>query len=81
MSVYPQPDGRSKLAAGWLIDQCGWKGYRHDRLGVHPEHALVIVNYGNNCGRKLLALADEIARSVRARFGIALETEPRIYGR
>ena len=81
LSVYPQPDGRSKLAAGWLIDQCGWKGYRHDRLGVHPEHALVIVNYGNNCGRKLLALADEIARSVRARFGIALETEPRIYGR
>jgi UDP-N-acetylmuramate dehydrogenase len=81
MPVYPQPGGRAKLAAGWLIEQCGWKGYRQDRLGVHPEHALVIVNYGNNSGTRLLALADEIAHSVQARFGIALETEPRIYGR
>lgn len=81
LPVYPQPNGMSKLAAGWLIEQCGWKGYRHDRLGVHPEHALVIVNYGNNSGRQLLALADEIARSVETAFGIALETEPRIYGR
>jgi UDP-N-acetylmuramate dehydrogenase len=81
LPMYPQPDAMSKLAAGWLIDHCGWKGYRHNKLGVHPEHALVVVNYGNNSGQQVLALADEIARSVQLTFGIALEIEPRIYGR
>lgn len=81
LPAYPQPAAMSKLAAGWLIDYCGWKGHRQNKLGVHPEHALVIVNYGNNSGRQLLALADEIARSVLVTFGIALEIEPRIYGR
>jgi UDP-N-acetylmuramate dehydrogenase len=77
---YPQPDGRVKLPAAWLIDYCGWKGYRAEGLGIHPEHALVIVNYGNNRGAQLLALAAAVARSVLDTFGVALEIEPRIYG-
>ena len=77
---YPQADGQVKLPAAWLIDYCGWKGHRADGLGIHPEHALVIVNYGNNQGAQLLALAAEVAGSVLDAFGVALEIEPRIYG-
>ena len=78
---YPQSDGRIKLPAAWLIDFCGWKGHRDGGLGVHPEHALVLVNYGNDNGGKLLDLATAIADSVLDTFDIALEIEPRIYGR
>jgi UDP-N-acetylmuramate dehydrogenase len=80
LPLYPQGDGRIKLPAAWLIDHCGWKGFRRNDLGVHPEHALVLVNYGNNSGAQLLELAGEIVASVRERFDIALEVEPRIYG-
>lgn len=77
---YPQPDGWTKLPAAWLIERCGWKGHRGESLGVHPEHALVLVNYGNGSGAELLALADDIARSVSEVFAVQLEIEPRIYG-
>lgn len=77
---YPQADGSVKLPAAWLIEHCGWKGYRREGLGIHPEHALVIVNYGNGSGAALLELADEVAASVREAFDIALEMEPRVYG-
>lgn len=77
---YPQPDGSTKLPAAWLIDQCGWKGCREGRVGVHPQHALVLVNYGNGTGTELLALARQVAASVQQAFGIALEMEPRVYG-
>ena len=77
---YPQADGQVKLPAAWLIDYCGWKGHRADGLGIHPEHALVIVNYGNNQGAQLLALAAEVAGSVLDAFDVALEIEPRVYG-
>lgn len=77
---YPQPDGRVKLPAAWMIDHCGWKGRQRDGLGVHPEHALVLVNYGSNNGAQLLALAREIADSVAAEFGVELCIEPRVYG-
>lgn len=77
---YPQSDGSIKLPAAWLIDFCGWKGHRDGGLGVHPEHALVLVNYGNDSGGKLLDLARAIADSVLDTFDIALEIEPRIYG-
>ncbi|MCP5131124.1 MAG: UDP-N-acetylmuramate dehydrogenase [Pseudomonadales bacterium] len=80
MPSYPQDDGSIKLPAAWLIDYCGWKGYRGDRLGVHPEHALVLVNLGNDNGDALLSLAAEVARSVADTFDIALSIEPRIYG-
>ena len=77
---YPQPDGSVKFAAAWMIEYCGWKAYREQDLGVHPEHALVLVNYGNNDGRQLLGLAGRIAASVRETFGIELHIEPRVYG-
>ena len=80
MPIYPQADGRSKLPAAWLIDACGWKGQRRDGVGVHPQHALVLVNYGSDSGAELLALAGGIAASVKERFGIDLEIEPRVYG-
>lgn len=78
---YPQADGKTKLPAAWLIDHCGWKGYRRDGLGIHPEHALVLVNYGNDSGEALLELAAEVATSVLDSFDLRLEVEPRIYGR
>lgn len=77
---YPQSDGRVKVSAAWMIDHCGWKGYRRDDLGVHGHHALVLVNYGNNSGEQLLSLAKDIAGTVYDNFGVHLEIEPRLYG-
>jgi UDP-N-acetylmuramate dehydrogenase len=77
---YPQADGQAKLAAAWMIEHCGWKGYREDDIGVHPDHALVLVNYGNNSGERLLSLASEIAVTVADTFGLQLVIEPRVYG-
>jgi UDP-N-acetylmuramate dehydrogenase len=77
---YPQEDGRVKLPAAWMIDHCGWKGYREDDIGIHPQHALVIVNYGNDNGEQLLSLASEVAATVADTFGIQLVIEPRVYG-
>jgi UDP-N-acetylmuramate dehydrogenase len=77
---YPGPDGEVKFPAAWFIDHCGWKGYEGDGVGVHPEHALVLVNSGSNSGTALLDLAGAIAESVSAAFGIELVIEPRVYG-
>jgi UDP-N-acetylmuramate dehydrogenase len=73
-------DHTRKLSAAWLIDQCGWKGHRDGDAGVSDRHALVLVNHGTATGAQLLALARRIAASVRERFGIAIEPEPRIVG-
>ena len=72
--------GLRKLSAAWLIDATGWKGHRDGDAGVAPGHALVLVNHGDASGAELLALARRIADSVQARFGVALEPEPRIVG-
>lgn len=72
--------GMRKLSAAWLIDACGWKGHRRGDAGVSDAHALVLVNHGGATGAQLLELARDIARSVQARFGVALEPEPRIVG-
>ncbi len=76
--TYLQSDGSVKLAAGWLVDQAGWKGVSRGPVGVHPQQALVLTNRGGTC-KQLLALADEIIRSVQNKFAITLELEPRVY--
>ena len=73
-------DGTRKLSAAWLIDQCGWKGHREGDAGVAASHALVLVNHGHATGMQLLDLARRIAASVRERFGVDIEPEPRIVG-
>jgi UDP-N-acetylmuramate dehydrogenase len=73
---YPQADGRVKLAAGWLIDQCGWKGRSLRAAAVHDRQALVLVNRGGATGADILELAQAIRRDVQARFGVELEQEP-----
>lgn len=73
---YPAPDGKVKLAAGWLIEQCGWKGRSLGRAGVHAQHALVLVNRGGASGTEVLALARAVQDSVREKFAIELEPEP-----
>ncbi|MBS0226385.1 MAG: UDP-N-acetylmuramate dehydrogenase [Proteobacteria bacterium] len=73
-------DDRRKLSAAWLIDRCGWKGYRDGDAGVSAGHALVLVNHGDASGAQLLDLARRIAASVQVRFGVAIEPEPRIIG-
>ncbi|MCI3946620.1 UDP-N-acetylmuramate dehydrogenase [Pseudomonas syringae] len=76
---YPQPDGRMKLAAGWLIEQAGWKGYREGDAGVHTLQSLVLVNYGQATGLQLLNLARRIQADIAERFGVELEMEPNLY--
>lgn len=77
---YPQADGTVKVSAAWMIDYCGWKGFRREDLGVHPQHALVLVNYGSASGAQLVSLANEIVATVYDSFGVHLEIEPRLYG-
>ncbi|WP_372999754.1 UDP-N-acetylmuramate dehydrogenase [Marinobacter sp.] len=77
--AYPQEQG-VKLAAAWLIDQCGWKGFRNERVGVHNRQALVLINHSCGSGSDILTLAERIRGSVTARFGVSLEMEPGIVG-
>ncbi|MDN7180699.1 UDP-N-acetylmuramate dehydrogenase [Caballeronia sp. SEWSISQ10-4 2] len=73
---YKQPDGQFKLAAGWLIDRCGWKGRAIGAAAVHDRQALVLVNRGGASGAQILELAGAIKRDVHARFAVELEAEP-----
>jgi UDP-N-acetylmuramate dehydrogenase len=76
---YPLLSGNVKLAAGWLIEQCGWKGFRKGDAGCHDKQALVLVNYGNASGSEVFDISQEIADSVYAKFGVQLETEVNIF--
>lgn len=76
LPAYPQADGGVKLAAGWLIEQCGWKGRALGPVGVHPRQALVLVNLGGAQGADVVATARAICAEVEARFGVGLEMEP-----
>lgn len=73
---YIMPDGQIKLAAGWLIEACGWKGKSVGRAGVYEKQALVLVNRGGATGAEVMTLARLIQESVYGRFGLRLELEP-----
>ena len=74
---YPD-DGMVKVPAAWLIEKAGWKGYREGDVGVHRDHALVLVNYGKATGAQLVNLSEKIQESVHSIFGIMLQPEVRI---
>lgn len=80
LPTYPQKDGQFKLAAGWLIDRCGWKGKTIGHAGVHNTQALVLINDGNATGAEILALSQQIHDSVEQRFGVDLEREVEVIG-
>ncbi len=79
MATFPAEDDKIKIAAGWLIEKCGWKGKKFGQTGVHDKQALVLINLGNASGEEILNVAGKIKKSVRDKFGIALTEEVNIY--
>lgn len=77
LPVFNAPDGK-KLSAAWMIERCGWKGFREGDAGVSDRHALVLVNHGKATGAQIWSLARRVRDSVQEKFGIPLEPEPRI---
>ena len=76
---YPVGDNEIKVAAGWLIDNAGWKGYRQDNYGVHTKQALVLVNYSDAKGQEIFQLSEKIIHDIYDKFGIQLEREVNIF--
>jgi UDP-N-acetylmuramate dehydrogenase len=76
---YPTNTGHMKVAAGWLIEQAGWKGYRKDDAGCHEKQALVLVNHGHASGSAIYDLSEMILQDVKTKFGVQLEREVNIY--
>ncbi|HWU75501.1 MAG TPA: UDP-N-acetylmuramate dehydrogenase [Rhodanobacter sp.] len=80
LAVWPQPDGRCKISAAWMIEAAGFKGVREGDAGISNRHALVLVNHGKASGPQLWALAQQVMRGVHEKFGVCLEPEPVIVG-
>lgn len=80
LRTFPVSDHQVKIPAAWLIDQCGWKGYREGPVGCNPRQPLVLVHYGGGTGADIASLAQRIAWSVYERFGIVLEPEVQFIG-
>ncbi len=76
--AYKTGEQKMKLAAGWLIEQCGWKGKVVNRVGMHRKQALVLVNYGGASGEELLSHARNVQQSVKEKFGVEMEMEVNI---
>lgn len=76
--IYDVGNNEFKLAAGWLIEQCGWKGKTIRNFGVHKQQALVLVNYGGTSGNEIFQLSTDILESVKGKFGVELEREVNI---
>lgn len=76
---YAQADGRVKLAAGWLLEQAGWKGKQEGGVGMHCDQALVMVNHNGATGEQVVAMARRIQQDISARFDVDLVIEPAIY--
>lgn len=79
MPSYTAAEGMKKVPAGWLIEQCNWKGYRKGDAGVHARQALVLVNYGYAKGDEIWHLSEEVVQSVKEKYGIALEREVQVW--
>lgn len=75
---YPAPNGDVKLAAGWLIEKAGWKGFTNHNFGVHKNQALVLVNYGGATGKEIYDLSTQIIENIKNKFGVELEREVNI---
>lgn len=80
MPTYSDPSGGIKLPAGWLIEQCGWKGKRMGDAAVHDKQALVLINHGNATGKEIFGLSEKIKQSVYEKFGVELEREVEVIG-
>lgn len=76
--AYPQPDNSVKIPAGWLIEQCGFKGKIYGQTGSHKDQALVIVNYGDATGSEIIEHAERVIAEVNKIFGIELKPEVNI---
>eukprot|EP01132_Coremiostelium_polycephalum_P003050 gene3050-3814_t len=79
LPTYPIDDAHVKVPAAWLIEQCGWKGYQADQVGVYPHQAVVLCNYGNASGKQVHALAKNIQASVEKKFHTLLVPEVKIF--